>query len=144
MQTTVGERIKFLLDHFKLSARKFSRQLGVPENNTQNYLPPNPREPGAYYLEKVLLNFESINAHWLLTGDGDPFSPEAAEDSGIYQTNKKFSRSQVIGQVAGNATQTHGSSATEAAMKREIELLQAQVADKERTIQILMSQSPPR
>jgi hypothetical protein len=144
MQSTIGQRIKFLLDHFGISARKLSRELGVPESNTQNYLPPNPREPGAYYLERLLLHFESVDAHWLLTGDGDPWVrledgslPDEATNPA--PNNKKYTRSQIIGHVAGDANQNQGSSANEAAMQREIELLKAQLADKERTIQILLS-----
>lgn len=142
MQTTVGQRIKFLLDHFQLSARKFSREIGVAENNTQNYLPPSSREPGSKYLELIMLRFESINPGWLLTGQGEPFLyTDKAESNNSTSHNKKISRSLVVGHVAGNATQNQGS---EALSDKDalIEQLRSQLADKERMIQLLLSHQP--
>lgn len=135
MQTTIGQRVKFLLDHFQLSARKFSREIGVAENNTQNYLPPSSREPGARYLELIALRFESINPDWLLTGRGEPFLPNAPAEA---PTNKKISRSLMANNVGRDAIQNHGISGNEQALKREIELLKEQLVEKERLIQILL------
>lgn len=73
VEQPINQRIKFLLDTLKLSAREFSRAVGVADNNTQNYIAPRFAQPKADYLEKVLHHFESINPVWLLTGKGEPF-----------------------------------------------------------------------
>ena len=76
MEKPINQRIKFLLEALKLSARDFSRAVGVPDNNTQNYLEPRFAQPKADYLEKVMLHFRSINPQWLLTGQGEPFQSD--------------------------------------------------------------------
>lgn len=140
MQTTINQRIKFLLENFGLSARNFGKAIGVAENTTQNYLEPRLAQPKADYLERVLLHFESINARWLLTGQGEPFlSNPPTEASNTASSNKKISRSFLTGNVGRDAIHNQGVSGNEQALKREIELLQGQLADKERTIQILLS-----
>lgn len=77
MQTTINQRLKFILDNLGMSARSFSRAIGVADNNTQNYLGDTPALPKADYLEKVVLHFKSINPTWLLTGEGEPFIGDA-------------------------------------------------------------------
>ncbi len=110
-----------------MSARSFSRAIGVPDNNTQNYLGPKAALPKADYLERVVLHFQSINPWWLLTGIGPAFIEESPELGAIYQTQKKISKSMVVGHVGGDATQNQGSEAL-------IEQLRAQLDDKERLI----------
>lgn len=95
-------------------------------------------------LEKLHHSFKQVNLYWLFGDPGEPLLTGASEPPAIYQTQKKNSRSLVVGHVAGNATQNQGASANEAALQRELELLRSQLADKERTIQILLNQLPPR
>lgn len=168
-QQTVNERLKFLISFYDISARTLSREIGVADTNTQNYIGPRQADPGAAYLEKLLFRFSQIDAYWLLTGDGEPFvdvphtdedahddpsdleiyrlhksgtpipTSKAQESKPSYQKNKKISRSLVTNKVGRDAIQNHGVSGNEQALQREIELLKQQVADKERTIQILLS-----
>ncbi|MBO2007595.1 hypothetical protein J4E00_00935 [Siccationidurans soli] len=87
-------------------------------------------------------HFRSVNAHRLLTGEGDPFLSSAPL---ILSTNldaKKNSRNQV--QVAGANQQGSMSIADSAALekdlaaaRKEIALLTSHLADKERIIQLL-------
>ena len=156
MQDTIGQRIKFLLDHFDLSARKFGREIGVAENNTQNYLPPSNREPGARYLELVLVRFESINPAWLLTGKGEPFLGEDPRPP-LNIANKK-NKGPIQNSTGSHATNTittnvqldncqrdlEASRRESASYQREIELLKGQlstkdalIASKEETIELL-------
>lgn len=149
MERPINQRIKFILETLQMSARDFSRALGVADNNTQNYLEPRFAQPKADYLEKIMLHFESISSSWLLTGKGEPFittdSTQAQEANANLSKNKIFSNSQVSGGKNNTATQTQGGSATElAALQTLVEQLRSQLADKERTIQILLSHQQPK
>jgi hypothetical protein len=95
VEKPINQRIKFLLEHLKMSARDFSRAVGVADNNTQNYLEPRFAQPKAEYLERVLLHFESINPTWLLLGKGEPFLLGAEPAQTISNTKGKGN---IIGQ----------------------------------------------
>jgi hypothetical protein len=142
-QRPVNQRIKFLLDALNMSARTFSEVIGEKPSNTQNYVGTRNSMPGADYLEKILNHFENVNSIWLLTGKGEPFLSGTSTASSV-SNNKKISRSLVVGHVGGNATTTQNQSVSgnEQALQRELELLRSQLADKERTIQILLNQLP--
>lgn len=134
MQTTINQRIKFLVDHSKLSARKFSKELGVGETTTQNYLEPGNREPGARYLERLTKRFETIDARWLLTGEGEPFTSEAPM---IYQPSQKNSGN-IIGNITGDKnriTTLADCQLENAGLRKENEQLRSQLADKDHLIQ---------
>lgn len=122
-----------------MSARAFSRAIGVPDNNTQNYLGPKAALPKADYLERVVLHFQSINPWWLLTGIGPAFIEESLELSTIHQAQKNISKSMVVGHVGGNATQNQRGDVSKD-KDILIDQLRSQLADKERTIQILLNQ----
>lgn len=148
MEQPINQRIKFILDTLKLSAREFSRAVGVADNNTQNYIAPRFAQPKADYLEKVLHHFESINPVWLLTGKGEPFLSDRPE-TGVTQTgnfnqagNKnvqkvKGSRNAIIGTNHGTAMQQNGAVPSDkqlvalALAEKEIQHLRAQLAAKD-------------
>lgn len=146
MEKPINQRIKFLLETLSLSARDFSRAIGVPDNNTQNYLEPRFAQPKADYLEKVMLHFGSINPIWLLTGNGDPFTGEAPTvPVNINNRKNKGPVQNSTGSHATNITnnvQLDNCQRDLEASRKEVALLTSQLADKERTIQILLKQQP--
>jgi len=113
VEQPINQRIKFLLDTLKLSAREFSRAVGVADNNTQNYIAPRFAQPKADYLEKVLHHFESINPVWLLTGKGEPFLTLPTESTLSTTNAKKISRNQIVGTNHGTAYQEHNTTHTD-------------------------------
>jgi hypothetical protein len=133
-QQTINQRLNFLSEKLASSTRAFGLAIGDNSSNTHKYLNGTTR-PSPDYLEKVVLRFRDINAFWLLTGEGEPFLPDAP--NGVL-SDKKISRSLVTGNVGRDAIQNHGVSGNEQALKREIELLKEQLAEKERLIQILL------
>jgi|GEM_PF-1619931 len=150
VQTTVGQRIKFLLEHYAISARNFSKQLGVAENNTQNYIRENkPAIPNADYLERIMLHFKSINPSWLLTGQGTPFLPDSPPTSEQTIHVQKNFRSPIVGANHGTANQQqHVQGGEEGAelqlakqeiesLRQQLELHKALLASKEETINLL-------
>ncbi|MBJ6109466.1 hypothetical protein JAO73_10605 [Hymenobacter sp. BT523] len=53
--------------------RAFSEAIGDSSSNTNNYIGSRQTEPKPEYLSKVVNHFRTVNAHWLLTGEGEPF-----------------------------------------------------------------------
>ena len=135
-----------------ISARAFSILINESPTNTQNYIGKRNSMPGADYLEKLLNHFEDVNPIWLTTGKGEPFLTESEDQSSTTSINVKKNKGNVTGTNHGDLTQNIGSSpqsswkvsdprGTVAAMEALIEQLKSQLADKERTIQILLNQS---
>jgi hypothetical protein len=140
VEKPINQRIKFLLEALSLSARDFSRAVGVPDNNTQNYLEPRFAQPKADYLEKVMLHFESINPIWLLTGKGEPFASGAAPTT---TNTAHIKNNSGIGINTGTVTLEACQRELEAmkrdatSYQREIELLKGQLEDKNEIITLL-------
>ena len=82
----INQRLKFLIENLSPSVRAFSEAIGDSSSNTQNYIGAKQTEPKPGYLSKVVNHFSEINAHWLLTGNGEPFltnSPSSLNQTAI-------------------------------------------------------------
>jgi hypothetical protein len=130
VEKPINQRIKFLLEALSLSARDFSRAVGVPDNNTQNYLEPRFAQPKADYLEKVVLHFESINPIWLLTGKGEPFLSGAAPTINTGTATQHIT-------LEACQRELEAMKRDAASYQREIELLKGQLEDKNEIIILL-------
>jgi hypothetical protein len=144
-QRPINQRLTFLLQSLKMSARTFSEAIGESPTNTQNYVGSRNAEPRASYLENVLRHFTLINPLWLLTGEGRPFLPDEEEAADIIQVlTSPQNKGNVIGTNNGTATVTNTTLADcEKDLKvanEKIALLTSQVADKERIIRLYESQ----
>lgn len=155
-QQPINQRLIFLLKELKMSARTFSERIGESPTNTQNYVGKRNAEPRAGYLENILRHFTSVNPLWLLTGNGEPFLPD--QQSGTTQTGNfnqsGTSNKQTIKGNKGNIQNNAGGGNTMnnvtlddckrdlADAQKEIGFLTSQLAEKERTIQILLKQIP--
>jgi len=71
MQTTIGDRLRMIVDEYSMTLTGFSSFVDIPYSTMQNYVR-NEREPTATSLIKMH-NLARINVNWLLTGDGMPF-----------------------------------------------------------------------
>jgi transcriptional regulator with XRE-family HTH domain len=130
VQEPISERIKFLLKHYGMSARSFSRAIGVADNNTQNYISEKPALPKADFLEKVIHHFQSINPGWLLTGIGEPFLPGTATST----NTANIKNNSGIGINNGSAT------ITLEACQRELEAVRRDAVSYQREIELLKGQ----
>lgn len=136
-QSTINQRLNFLSEKLASSTRAFGLAIGDNSSNTHKYIHGTTR-PSPEYLEKVVLRFREVNAFWLLTGEGEAFLPGVVEPGTVHQTSRKISRSLVVGhQSGGSATQNQGDASNDKDVL--IATLNAQLADKERTIQILLN-----
>lgn len=88
VQQTINERLRILIDVLQLSARAFSAQLEVPESNTRNYLDKQTKL-NSDYLQRIAIQFKSVNLSWLVTGEGAVFLPGAQETAAVQQANTK-------------------------------------------------------
>jgi hypothetical protein len=154
-QLTINQRIKFLLDNYKLSVRSFSELIGHKPANTQNYVGARGSMPGADYLQSITEHFEDVNPIWLLTGMGEPFKEGSAPTQNQTNISGKKNTVAVAGTNNGTAT-TNNYTISECERDRDaykaerdharqqVEHLQAQlatkdalIASKEETIELL-------
>ncbi|MBO0360651.1 hypothetical protein J0X19_22010 [Hymenobacter sp. BT186] len=132
-QHPINQRISFLLQSFKLSARAFSEAIGEKPTITQNYVGTRNSMPGADYIEKVLKHFESINPAWFLTGAGEPFIGDAQASPVTISSKKNKGGVQAnnIGQNTINNISLEDCKRSLESSQQEIEQLKAQLASKD-------------
>lgn len=102
-ETTINQRLKYLIEILGLKVSAFSRELGVSETSTRNYTD-RTTKPGADYLEKVANHFKQVNMTWLLTGNGNPLLA-ASDAQGIIGTQAQNIYGNSIGLNLGTNTQ---------------------------------------
>lgn len=129
-QNTINQRLKFLIESLSTSVRAFSEHIGESTGNTNNYIGSRQLAPKHEYLAKVIKHYSTVNAHWLLTGEGLPFI-EGADDAN--SVSIKNTKGQVIGVNHGTATyQTLADCEKDLKVAQEkIEQLKEQLAAKE-------------
>lgn len=150
-QSTVNERLKFLIESLNLSARAFSAAIGVPDSNTRNYLSKGTKL-NSDYLESISSHFSHVNLGWLITGEGEPLLTDALPQ---VQTNVSGDRNNVASGKNGKAIQKNyglsdcekerdGLRAERDSLTKQVELLHGQlqtkdalIASKEETIDLL-------
>jgi hypothetical protein len=155
-ENSVNQRIKFLIEsELKTNVHRFSKLLSVSDGTVRNYVD-NKTKPGAEFLALMIQKVPGLQAHWLLTGEGDPM---IVDELGSKITQSGDSNQVGTGNIQkvkgtkNNVQTNNGDHATITnnvqldncqrdleASRKEITLLTSQLADKERTIQILMKQ----
>lgn len=63
----IKDRIRMIIDSHKLSAGAFADRIGVQRSNVSHVLSGR-NKPSFEFIEKVLLAFPKVQAHWLMTG----------------------------------------------------------------------------
>lgn len=92
----IQERLQLILKMHNLSPSAFADKLGVQRSNVSHVISGR-NKPSLDFLEKIILNFPRVNAHWLLTGQMST-SPE------VKQEMKKEEESVVKKEVSIEAT----------------------------------------
>jgi hypothetical protein len=134
-QESINQRIKFLLENYKLSVRAFSELIGQKPANTQNYVGTRGSMPGADYLQSITEHFEEVNPAWLLNGKGKPFLTDAPA---LTQTNISGKKNAV--NVASSNGKTIQKNYELSDCEKEIDLLKAQLDKAQREIELLTGQ----
>lgn len=71
----MNNRIKEILEYYKLSASRFAETLNTQPSSISHILSGR-NKPSVDLLEKIALNFNDINMTWLVTGNGDMLNKE--------------------------------------------------------------------
>lgn len=100
-QSTVNERLDFLIKSLNMSARAFSAAIGMPDSNTRNYLNKGTKL-NSDYLESISSHFSHVNLSWLITGIGEPFL-EGSEEA--VNVSVKKNKGQTVGVNNGTVAQ---------------------------------------
>lgn len=157
-ETTINQRLIFLLNALGMKPGPFSRALGLSETTIRNYIDRNSK-PSSEVLEKIANTFKQVNIAWLVTGGGEHFLPEAGESTQLLAHYQENFSSNVLGSNYGQSNQNAGtgnlhtsdSTASQNAAlgtnnleeklkvaEETIQLLKSQLQDKERIIQLLL------
>ena len=67
LQMLIQERLQLILKMHNLTPSAFADKLGVQRSNVSHVISGR-NKPSLDFLEKIILNFPRVNAHWLLTG----------------------------------------------------------------------------
>jgi transcriptional regulator with XRE-family HTH domain len=67
-------RIQKFLEVEQISASKFADEIGVQRSSISHILSGR-NNPSLEVIQKILTNFDYINAEWLITGKGEMFKP---------------------------------------------------------------------
>jgi hypothetical protein len=99
--------------------------MGLPLRRAKRILKPS-RSPSLKLMARVLRAFPEINAHWLISGTGELFTTQPTTNAG-----------NAIGINYGSSIQVINTSCS---CLNTTELMAAHLAEKERTIQLLLTQ----
>ena len=125
---SINDRIKYLINHYELSRYKFSQETGVSDAVLFNIYK-GKNKPSFDVIEKILNTYRSIDANWLLTGEGTMFREEPSlskldEPVEEYKLTKSgqsgYNSSELIAQIIEL-------SAENALLKKEIADLKTQI-----------------
>lgn len=80
METTVGQRITLLIEHFcKGNEKRFAESLGVSPAVINNYTNGKQQsKPGFDMLYKICKTYPQVQIEWLISGQGEMLKPAAA------------------------------------------------------------------
>lgn len=141
-ETTINQRLNFLLKELGIKAGPFARALDLSETTIRNYVD-RTAKPSSDVLEKIANTFRQVNLVWLVTGEGEPFLSVLSDD--VTQTgNFNQAGNGNIQKVKGNKNNVQAANGDHAnitnnvkledckrdlaASKKEVEHLRAQLA----------------
>lgn len=119
MEETIHDRIKKVISHFGLNASSFAKRVGVSVTVIQNLVGGRFSKPSFDVLEKII-DATGVNSDWLIIGKGEPFTE---------------SQSWLTGE-----SPVYGIQNELLACKKEVNLLNQRIADKDEVIGLLKAQ----
>lgn len=69
-EKVILNRIKQVIEAFRLSINAFSQQIGLPQNSVNNYINEK-RGISLGFILSILSTYPNISAEWLLRGEGE-------------------------------------------------------------------------
>jgi DNA-binding XRE family transcriptional regulator len=126
------DRILRFCDYMGMNISSFASSIDVNQVTLNNYKL-GKRKPSLELVEKVTKKYPQVSAEWLLRGIGSMMCGCSPDDPSLYG---KTSSASVDG-VSTEAQRTHNGGTTEE-LRKENTMLKELLAEKERTIQILL------
>jgi transcriptional regulator with XRE-family HTH domain len=82
------EQIRYLMNHYKLSATQLADKLGI-QRSTISHLLSGRNNPSIDLLRRIISNFTDINEAWLLSGHGSPLKSAKESSSDLKSVNNE-------------------------------------------------------
>lgn len=133
-ETTINQRLNFLLTKLGLKAGAFARALGLSETTIRNYVD-RTAKPSSDVLEKISNTFKQVNLVWLVTGEGEPFKED--NTTAQNQTNILGDSNNVASGKGGKAIQNNY---TLADCEKERDSLRAERDSLAKQVELLLGQ----
>jgi hypothetical protein len=114
-----------------MSVRAFSAVLDTPASTTRNYLDKGTK-PSTDYIERIAEHFDTVNIHWLITGQGGPFLN--SQQGSVTQTGTFNQAGTKNKQTNSNSSQEGKANAALESANKEIALLREQLAMKDQLL----------
>lgn len=88
------ERLREIMKREKLTAAQFADAIGVQRSSISHILSGR-NKPGFDFINKILINFPSIDANWLITGTGMK-TGETLENTSLFPDDNKAKRNEEV------------------------------------------------
>lgn len=67
----ICDRINEIIKHENLNIASFARKIGIGDQTVRGVVAMRRNKPGFDFIMKIAQTFDWLNAHWLITGEGD-------------------------------------------------------------------------
>ncbi|MVN77716.1 helix-turn-helix domain-containing protein [Hymenobacter sp. HMF4947] len=133
-ETTINQRLNFLLKELGMKAGSFARALELSETTVRNYID-RTAKPSSEVLEKISNTFRQVNLVWLITGREEPFISD--DEGSVTQTNISGDRNNVASGKNGKAIQKNDGLSD---CEKERDILKAQLDKTQQQVEHLQAQ----
>lgn len=120
-ETTINQRLNFLLKELGMKAGPFARALDLSETTIRNYVD-RTAKPSSDVLEKIANTFRQVNLVWLITGEGEPFFPDSLEASVTQTGNFNQAGTGNAQKIKGNKNNVQNNSGDHAKITNNVQL----------------------
>lgn len=94
----IKERIQLIMKMHNLTASALADQLGVQRSNISHIISGR-NKPSLDLLEKLILKFPRVNAHWLITGEVKTIENQSAETASNTKSIQNNSNAKLVSVV---------------------------------------------
>ena len=67
----ICDRINEIIKHENLNIASFARKIGIGDQTVRGVVAMRRNKPGFDFIMKIVQTFDWLDAHWLITGEGD-------------------------------------------------------------------------
>lgn len=140
MHSSIGQRIKRIIDNEGLNINSFSKYIGLNNNVTIGRIISENRKPGYEVLNRIILTYGSkYNTDWIITGRGNMLIKPGSHFTGTSKIDDKLSESYVEYQKQKSSKKVTDLNKENEFLKQRIKDLEQLVLSQKETINILKS-----